>query len=51
VSGRDLPIEGIEESVGLYINTLPLVIHWGNDNTILSQLHRIQEQVTELNTP
>ena len=50
VSGRDLPIDGIEESVGLYINTLPLLIDWENDNSILSQLHQIQQKITELNT-
>ncbi|WP_310109545.1 condensation domain-containing protein, partial [Algoriphagus sp. 4150] len=50
VSGRDLPVEGIEESVGLYINTLPLIVDWNNDATILTQLHRIQEGVTMLNT-
>ncbi|MEG4323650.1 condensation domain-containing protein, partial [Microcoleus sp. Aus8_D3] len=48
VSGRDLPIEGIEESVGLYINTLPLVIDWNNGNTVRTQLHRIQEEITRL---
>ncbi|MEP7107700.1 MAG: amino acid adenylation domain-containing protein [Ferruginibacter sp.] len=50
VSGRDLPVEGIEESVGLYINTLPLIINWENDNTIQGQLHQIQQKITELNT-
>ncbi|PZX36282.1 non-ribosomal peptide synthase protein (TIGR01720 family)/amino acid adenylation domain-containing protein, partial [Nonlabens dokdonensis] len=50
VSGRDLPIEGIEESVGLFINTLPLVVNWDNDNSILSQLHDIQKQITGLNS-
>jgi amino acid adenylation domain-containing protein len=50
VSGRDLPVDGIAESVGLYINTLPLVIDWDNDNTILAQLHLVQQQVTALNT-
>jgi amino acid adenylation domain-containing protein/non-ribosomal peptide synthase protein (TIGR01720 family) len=50
VSGRDLPIEGIEDSVGLYINTLPLIINWDNDNTILLQLHEIQKKITEMNT-
>jgi amino acid adenylation domain-containing protein/non-ribosomal peptide synthase protein (TIGR01720 family) len=50
VSGRDIPVEGIEESVGLYINTLPLVIDWGNDNTILAQLQQVQQQVTALST-
>ena len=28
VSGRSIPVEGIEDSVGLYINTLPLIIDW-----------------------
>lgn len=50
VSGRDIPIEGIEESVGLYINTLPLIINWENDNTVLLQLHEIQQKVMELNS-
>ena len=50
VSGRDLPIEGIENSVGLYINTLPLVLDWNNDNSIITQLHQIQQKITELNT-
>ena len=50
VSGRDIPIEGIEESVGLYINTLPLVIEWENENSILLQLQQIQQKLTELNT-
>ncbi|WP_298776758.1 condensation domain-containing protein, partial [uncultured Shewanella sp.] len=32
VSGRDMPVDGIASSVGLYINTLPLMVRW-NDNT------------------
>jgi len=50
VSGRNLPIEGIEESVGVYINTLPLVIDWENNDTIHSQLHQIQQKISELNS-
>ncbi|WP_259065705.1 non-ribosomal peptide synthetase [Mucilaginibacter sp. X4EP1] len=50
ISGRDLPIENIEESVGLYINTLPLLIQWEDDCSILSQLQQIQQKITELNT-
>ncbi|MEO5681008.1 MAG: amino acid adenylation domain-containing protein [Chitinophagaceae bacterium] len=50
VSGRDLPVEGIEESVGLYINTLPLIVDWDNDNNVREQLHQIQQKVTALNT-
>ncbi|HJW28639.1 MAG TPA: condensation domain-containing protein, partial [Saprospiraceae bacterium] len=49
ISGRDLPIEGIENSVGLYINTLPLVIDWENENTILGQLHQIHQRVVDMN--
>ncbi|WP_146198425.1 condensation domain-containing protein, partial [Flavobacterium araucananum] len=50
ISGRDLPIEGIENSVGLYINTLPLIIDWVNNSTIAFQLHQIQQKITQMNT-
>ncbi|RQO65805.1 hypothetical protein DBR43_26515, partial [Pedobacter sp. KBW06] len=50
VSGRELPVEGIEQSVGLYINTLPLAIAWDNESTVTEQMRQIQQQVTELNT-
>jgi amino acid adenylation domain-containing protein len=50
ISGRDIPVEGIEESVGLYINTLPLLISWENKNTIKEQLQLIQQKITEMNT-
>jgi len=50
ISGRDLPVEGIEQSVGLFINTLPLVIDWHAEETILVQLHQIQRKITEMNT-
>lgn len=49
VSGRELPVEGIEESVGFYINTLPLVVDWDNDQTIAEQLHLIQQKLADLN--
>ncbi len=48
VSGRDIPINGIEESVGLYINTLPLIINW-NDKSTLEQLHHIHKCIAEVN--
>ena len=48
VSGRDLPIMGIESSVGLYINSLPLSIDWDNDNTVLEQLEQVQQKLAEL---
>jgi amino acid adenylation domain-containing protein/non-ribosomal peptide synthase protein (TIGR01720 family) len=48
LSGRNLPIEGIAESVGLYINTLPLVVEWDNDRSCLQQLQAIQRSLNEL---
>ncbi|MCV9934728.1 condensation domain-containing protein, partial [Flavobacterium sp. LS1R47] len=50
ISGRELPIDGIEQSVGLYINTLPLIIDWNNQGTVLDQLHQIQKKIIEMNT-
>jgi amino acid adenylation domain-containing protein/non-ribosomal peptide synthase protein (TIGR01720 family) len=50
LSGRDLPIDNIQDSVGLYINTLPVVVDWANDELIISQLHQLQQQVTAANT-
>ncbi|MBF0121589.1 MAG: amino acid adenylation domain-containing protein, partial [Desulfobacterales bacterium] len=48
ISGRDLPIDGIEKSAGLYINTLPLIIEWKN-KTVRDQLKDIHEEITKLN--
>ncbi|WP_369794396.1 amino acid adenylation domain-containing protein [Serratia sp. DD3] len=48
LSGRNLPIDGIEESVGLYINTLPLRVDWDNDHSCLQQLQVIQRSLNEL---
>ncbi|PCK05040.1 MAG: non-ribosomal peptide synthetase, partial [Alteromonadaceae bacterium] len=50
VSGRDIPIDGIESSVGLYINTLPLTVSWDDDNTIQAQLALIQNRIAALNS-
>ncbi|WP_146198426.1 condensation domain-containing protein, partial [Flavobacterium araucananum] len=50
VSGRDLPIDGIEHSVGLYINTLPLIVDWDNNLSVVNQLHYIQQRITQMNT-
>jgi len=48
VSGRELPIPGIESSVGLYINTLPLAVCWSEPTTIAQQLHNIQEGIAQV---
>ncbi|WP_420574204.1 amino acid adenylation domain-containing protein [Kordia sp.] len=50
VSGRDIPIHGIEDSVGLYINTLPLIIDWTNENTVLAQIQYVHQQITDINS-
>ncbi|WP_026882824.1 non-ribosomal peptide synthetase [Clostridium akagii] len=41
-AGRNIPVEGIEESVGLYIRTLPVQFTHTNDG-IDSQLQRLQD--------
>lgn len=48
VSGRDLPIDGIEQSVGLYINTLPLIVEH-EDSSIIKIIKQIQQKVGEIN--
>ena len=48
LSGRSLPISNIESSIGLYINTLPLVIDWDNSVSIRDQLSNIQQKVFAL---
>ncbi|TMP46396.1 hypothetical protein CWB96_12395 [Pseudoalteromonas citrea] len=50
VSGRGIDVDGIEDSVGLYINTLPLCVQWDNDNTVLQQLQAITQSMSLLNT-
>ncbi|MDP3748748.1 MAG: amino acid adenylation domain-containing protein, partial [Phenylobacterium sp.] len=49
VSGRALPIAGIEDSVGLYINTLPLIMDWEGNQTLCERLRLLEEAVTGLN--
>ena len=51
VSGRGIPVDGIEASVGMYINTLPLTVRW-HDKTLSLQakLAEIQNQINGLNT-
>ena len=49
VSGRDLPIAGMEQSVGLYINTLPLVLDWEAEPTVEQALQSVGSQLLEMN--
>ncbi|WP_339379120.1 amino acid adenylation domain-containing protein [Xenorhabdus lircayensis] len=50
VSGRDVPVEGVESSVGLYINTLPLQVQWKHNSTVATVLQEIQHDIAGLNS-
>ena len=50
VSGRGIPISAVDGSIGLYINTLPLIVDWQDGVTIKEQLGAIHEQVMGLNS-
>ncbi|PNW15244.1 hypothetical protein C1637_02115, partial [Chryseobacterium lactis] len=49
VSGRSIPVDGIESSVGLYINTLPLIVTH-TDGKVVDMISEIQHRISELNT-
>ena len=49
LSGRGLPINDIEQSVCLYINTLPLVVRHDSNESILNILKNIQKDTEQLN--
>jgi amino acid adenylation domain-containing protein len=42
VSGRNLPLRAIESMVGLFINTLPLVVHVPSEGLVCSWLRDVQ---------
>ncbi len=52
VSGRGLPVDGIENSVGLYINTLPSIVdHAGQaQRTVAEALAEIQDTINRMNS-
>jgi amino acid adenylation domain-containing protein/non-ribosomal peptide synthase protein (TIGR01720 family) len=50
VSGRGVAVNGIDEAVGLVINTLPLVVRQPDPaESLLDGVRAVQRQVTELN--
>ncbi|AHH99497.1 amino acid adenylation domain-containing protein [Kutzneria albida] len=50
LSGRGIPVNDIENSVGLFINTLPLVVdHTEPAETVLADIRAIQRQINEFN--
>lgn len=52
ISGRNLPVEGIERALGLFINTLPLVIDHElcSNKTVLEAIFHVQDQVNAMNS-
>ncbi|WP_299005916.1 non-ribosomal peptide synthetase/type I polyketide synthase [uncultured Shewanella sp.] len=50
VSGRDIPVDGVEASVGLYINTLPLTVNWSDNSTCAEILQSIQQSMVGLSS-
>jgi amino acid adenylation domain-containing protein len=51
-SGRNLPIDNIENAVGLYINTLPLVVEHQNfqEKSLVESIRHIQNNINDANT-
>ncbi|MBB6022770.1 hypothetical protein HNR77_003869 [Paenibacillus sp. JGP012] len=47
VSGRDIPLVGITNTIGLYINTIPLRQQLDVQSNILDHLHLIIKEVSE----
>ncbi|MFD1260465.1 non-ribosomal peptide synthetase [Entomomonas asaccharolytica] len=48
VSGRNLPVDGIETSVGLYINTLPITLEHTED-TLINIVKNLQTHINNVN--
>ncbi|MCS3459659.1 non-ribosomal peptide synthetase [Aeromonas sp. BIGb0445] len=47
--GRDFPIEGITDSVGLYINSLPLALDWRTEASLGQHIAQLQRDSLALN--
>ncbi|WP_033287826.1 non-ribosomal peptide synthase/polyketide synthase [Amycolatopsis jejuensis] len=48
VSGRDVGVPGIEDAVGLYINTVPVRMRWHGGETVAGLLRRLQDEQAAL---
>ncbi|HWD01294.1 MAG TPA: amino acid adenylation domain-containing protein, partial [Amycolatopsis sp.] len=48
VSGRDSEVTGIEDAVGLYLNTLPVRVRWSGGDTVVGLLRRLQDEQAAL---
>ncbi|MBP2368860.1 non-ribosomal peptide synthetase [Pseudonocardia parietis] len=43
VSGRDAPVDGIGEAVGLFVNTVPVRLRWAPGESLSAPLRRMQD--------
>ncbi|WP_392562287.1 amino acid adenylation domain-containing protein [Orbus sturtevantii] len=50
VAGRNLPVEGIEQTVGLLINTLPLIVDHQTSDSLLAVIQILQQDINEANS-
>lgn len=50
VAGRMLPLNGIENTLGMFLNTLPLKVEHQSDVPLIQQAHRLQQDINEANT-
>ncbi len=50
ISGRNIPVKNIENVVGCFINTLPLIVDHQNDGTnLIDKIKEIQDNINEIN--
>jgi amino acid adenylation domain-containing protein/non-ribosomal peptide synthase protein (TIGR01720 family) len=50
VSGRNIAVDNIERSVGLHINTVPLIVDHNNNETVIHNIKEIQEDINDINS-
>ncbi len=50
-SGRNIPIDNVDNSIGCYINTLPLIYDHSSDSEfpVITQIQALQNSINELN--
>ena len=53
LSGRNIPVNNVEDSVGLYINTVPLILRHqnekNNNRSVLSAIREVQYNINDIN--
>ena len=48
VSGREMVVDNIDSSVGMYINTLPLNVQWTTNTSSIDILHKIRDDLSDM---